>query len=41
LVISCNNCTYEVDYINEYTQYCNTCQNAYEDGFRDGANSNE
>jgi tryptophanyl-tRNA synthetase len=31
-MLSCNNCTYEVDSVNEWTQYCNTCQEAYLDG---------
>ena len=35
-MLTCNNCTYEVDDVDEYTQYCNTCQNAYLDGIRDG-----
>jgi hypothetical protein len=35
-MLTCNNCTYEVDDVDEYTQYCGTCQNAYLDGLRDG-----
>lgn len=31
-MITCNNCTYEVDSVDKYTQYCQTCQNAYLDG---------
>jgi hypothetical protein len=31
-MLSCNNCTYEVGSVDEWTQYCSTCQEAYLDG---------
>jgi len=33
---TCSNCTYEVNSVDEYTGLCQTCKNAYDEGFADG-----
>ena len=35
-MIRCANCGYEVDEVDEKTNFCQTCQRAYGRGFTDG-----
>jgi formylmethanofuran dehydrogenase subunit E len=36
-MIRCANCGYEVDEVDQDTNFCQTCQKAYDRGFTDGA----